>query len=401
MRLRAQAAGDLSMEGAALTGLCNAFFFAGRIEEMAVRAHEALGLSAQGGDEGLRIQALLHVAQVLEAEGRLAECIPILDEVVAVARRIGHDAALTAALAYRGTTFYWKSEYAPAERLFIEGAEAAARARDGFVFLCCRMFRDLCRMRLGLISDALTGFQETTEIARRNGDRFWLPRLLAHQGFLRRELQVFEGTSTYSEEALQIAREGRVSSAPETEALIDLSLHYAHQGRTADSERMLRELEASSSSSVGKWLDEIRLHATNAEYWLVRGDAAAARRHAQRLLDLTRDLDALLFPTWARRILCEIALAEGRPREAVAEARVALDALQDRPAPLEAWRILSTLARARLALGDSEGARTAFHEAQVVVSSIAATIREEPLRTAFLSSPAVRTVMAGNQGAAH
>jgi tetratricopeptide (TPR) repeat protein len=400
MRGRAQAAGDLTMEGEALTGLCYALFFAGRIEEMAVRAHEALGLCAQGGGERLRVFALLHVAAVLEAEGRLAECVSLLDEVVDFARRIGLDGALAGALAYKGTTLYWKCAYRPAEEIFVEGAEAAARAGDGFVFLCCRMFRDLCRMRLGRISEALAGFEETTELARRNGDRFWLPRLLAHQGFIRRELQIFEGTPAFSEAALRIAREDRVSAAPETEALLNLSLDYVHAGRASDGERMLCELEQSTSSLV-QWLDEIRLRAAWAEHWLVRGDVEAARTHAQQFLELTKGLDALLFPTWAHRILCEIALAEGRPQEAASEALAALDDLKNRPAPLEAWRILSTLARARAALGDPAGAAAAFREARAVVSSIAASIQEEPLRAAFLGSPAVRTVMAGNEAAAH
>src|SRR5262245_58536375 len=145
MRQRARQEGDLEREAAALAGLCNALFFAGRLEEMAVRAHEELGLAAQGGGEPVRVLAMVHVAQVLEAEGRIAETIPLLEEAIAIARRSGHEPALVRALAYRGFGHYWQREYGPGERIFAEGAEVAARQRDGFVSLACLMFRDLCR----------------------------------------------------------------------------------------------------------------------------------------------------------------------------------------------------------------------------------------------------------------
>jgi tetratricopeptide (TPR) repeat protein len=338
---------------------------------------------------------MVHVAQILEAEGRLPETMSLLDEIVALARRTRHEPALMYALGYRGTVLYWKSEYGPAEEQFVEGAETAARIGHGFGFLVCRMFRDLCRARLGRISEALAGFEESADLARRNGDRFWRPRLLAHQGWLRREIQAFEGAAAFSEEALRVARENPSSVAPETEALMNLCVDYALAGRTADSERMLRELEASRSTSMGKWLDELRLRSTSAVHWLVRGDAGAAREHAQRMLKVATPLGAAMYPTEARRLLGEIALADGRPVDAIAEATAALEGLRERPAPLEAWRILSTLGRGRLALGDAAGARAAFHESRTVVASIADGIHEPSLRDAFLGSPAVRAVEAG------
>ena len=149
---------------------------------------------------------------------------------------------------------------------------------------------------------------------------------------------------------------------------MNLCIDYALAGRTADSERMLRELEASRSTSMGKWLDELRLRSTSAVHWLIRGDARAAREHAQRMLTIATPLGAAMYPTEARRLLGEIALADGRPADAIAEATAALEGLRERPAPLEAWRILSTLGRGRLALGDAAGAREAFSEAQAVVS---------------------------------
>ena len=118
MRQRARNAGNIEQEAAALAGLCNALFFAGRIEEVAVRAHEALGLAAQSGDEPLRVEAMVHVARVLEADGRISETIPLLDETIAVARRIRDEPALVAALFHRGFGYYWKREYGPGEALF-------------------------------------------------------------------------------------------------------------------------------------------------------------------------------------------------------------------------------------------------------------------------------------------
>jgi tetratricopeptide (TPR) repeat protein len=398
MRQRARNAEDLEQEAAALAGLCNALFFAGRIEEMAVRAHEALGLAAQGGGEPLRVQALVHVAQVLEADGRLSETIPLLDDTIAAARKGGYEPALAAALAYRGLGFFWKREFHPSEALFADGADVAARVGDGFLSLACRMFRDVCRARLGRISEGLAGLEETTEVARRNGDRFWLPRLLAQVGWIRSELQVFEGAIARNEEALRIGREAQLAGAPEAEALLNLCVYYARAGRSAESEQMIEELQAIGSPTRrtwSRWFHQLRLHHVVAEHWLLLGDVSAAAREAKRLVEFAQGLDESLFPASSRRLLGEIALVEGRAAEAAAQASAVLDGLLERPAPLEAWRASSLLARARLAMGDAAGARAAFREAQEVVSALAASIQDDELRAGFLDSPAAREIAAG------
>ncbi len=398
MRQRALYADDLEQEGASLAGLCNALFFAGRIEEMAVRAHEALGLAARSGDDPLRLQALVHVAQVLEADGRLSDTLPLLDETIATARRIGYEPALGNALAYRGLGCFWKREYGPGERLFAEGAEVAARVGDGFLSLACRMFRDLCRARLGRISEGLAGLEETTEVARRNGDRFWLPRLLAQLGWVRSELQVFEPAIAFNEEALRVGQEAQLAGAPEAEALLNLCVYYARAGRGAESEQMIAELEVIGSParrSWAHWFHQLRLHHVVAEHWLLLGDVGAASRQAKRLAEFAQGLDQSMIPSGSRRLLGEIALAEGRAADAVAMATTVLDGLSERPAPLEAWRAFSLLGRARRALGDHANARAAFREAQEVVSALSASIHDDDLRAGFLESPACREVAAG------
>jgi len=396
MRTQAQAVGDLALEGAALDDLCNALFFVQRIEEMAVRAHEALGVAVREGGEALRVQALVRVAQILEAEGRLTETIPLLDEIIDAGRRLGYERALLAALTYRGFTHYWMGEYGQAEGLFAEGVATGARLRDGFLFLACRTFYDLCRARQGLLSKALEGLEETAEVARRNGDRFWRPRIVSNLGWVR--AQAFAETIAFGEEALRLGREFRLPSAPETEALLDLCLDYARAGRFEDGERMIQELQTVDERARGSWhgwLHDLRMGAVVAEYRWLRGQSDKAYERAVTLLEAAEARDAFMFVAWARRLLGEIALREGRFSEAVAESQAALADLARRPAPLESWRILATLARARRALGEPDLARQAFQESQRVVSEISAGIVDGPLRAAFLAAPLVREVAAG------
>ena len=164
------------------------------------------------------------------------------------------------------------------------------------------------------------------------------------------------------------------SAAPETEALINLCIDYAQVGRAAESERMLRELEASRSTSMGKWLDELRLRSTRAVHWLLRGDARAARADAERHAD-ARDAFGGLPCTRPRREGSSArsrSPTDGRRRRS-SEAKPRSKGLRDRPAPLEAWRILSTLGRARLALGDAErGTRRPSARRKPSLPSIAA-----------------------------
>ena len=401
MREEAVRAGDPARECAALSGLCGTLFFTLRLEEMAVRAHEALGAAARTADPRLQVAALVHVAQVVEAEGRLEEALPLFGDIVAESRRLDHRPSLLAGLAYGGLALYWQSRYDAAEEAFAEAAALAETLRDGFLVLACRMHVGLCRGNRGRLGDARAVFDETIERARRNGDRLWLPRLVSQLGWMHRELQDFAGACAHDEEGLRLAREQAVKIAPETEALLNLCLDYTRAGRHDEAGRAVEELERIRAGPGGAWfgwLHELRMEAVVAEHWLIRGDLARARDHARRLGEVAERVGARAYVASARRFLARAALREGDLGAAREAAEAALAALQGCEAPLETWKVQATLGEVRARGSEAEAARAAFRKAESEVARIAARVGDEALRLTFLSSPSVRTVLEGAAG---
>jgi len=127
----------------------------------------------------------------------------------------------------------------------------------------------------------------------------------------------------------------------------------------------------------------------------VRGVHSRVLGNADRLSALARRLGARDYACAAERFRAGVALERGEGLDRAASSLgAALADLHLHPAPLEAWKSARVLAIVRRRLGDEEGARTAFAEAEGAVRTIAAGVRNDGLREGFLSLPAVREVLA-------
>ena len=141
------------------------------------------------------------------ARGGSTRPSPLLDDAIAAARRRGPRVALKIALSYRGFVHYWQTEYQAAEATSVEALSIATELGDGFYALAARMFLGLARANLGRISEALDDFADAIAVAQRNDDRYWLPRLVSHLGWVHRELGALERAREYDTEAVRLARE--------------------------------------------------------------------------------------------------------------------------------------------------------------------------------------------------
>ena len=391
----ARGTGAPAAERAALAGLCDALFYAQRVEEMAARARELLVAATRAGGAGDRAEAHARIGQALVGQGRLEEAVPLLDDAIESARRVGAPVALKMALSYRGLVHYWQTEYQVTEATSVEALALATQLGDGFYALAARMFLGLARVNLGRISEALDDFADAISVARRNDDRYWLPRLVSHLGWVHRELGALDRAREFDTEAVELARERPVAWAPESEALLNLCVDDVRVGQSEQAALLLSELQAKASASAWfRWINELRLEAVSAEHWAARGDHPRASEHAARLADMAEGLGARDYRCAAERVRAESALAQGEGIESAANRLgAALAELRGRPAPLEAWKSARLFAILRRRLGDEEGARAAFAEAARAVKTIAAGTRDESLREGFLGLPRVREVL--------
>ena len=395
MLREARAGGRVADERDALASLCDTLFYARRVDEMAVRAGELLAVAARTGRESDITEARSRMAQVLACEGRFAEAVPMLDDVVETARGTGPPVALQTGLAFRGLIRYGRAQYQGAEEDFTAAAAIAADRADGFNALVLRMFVGLSQVHRGRISSGLRVFDDTIEMARRNGDRFWLPRLLSQKGMVHREMLALDRAREFDAEGLRLAQERPVTWAPEADALLNLVVDDVRVGNTERAELLLDELEKRSADSDWlHWLSELRLRTAAAEHWAARGLWDRAAETAARLLDHARGLGACGYVCTAERIRLTAALAQGRELEPAAERLArAIDGLAGSPAPLETWTARRLLSCAYRSLGRDDLARAVREEAARDVRTIAAGVDDEELRRSFLESPTVREVL--------
>jgi tetratricopeptide (TPR) repeat protein len=382
-------------QAAALNALALTFFFAHRLEEMEARANEAVAAAKQAGSEKLRSQTMALMALKHLCYGEVDIAKPMLDELVEKARAINHKPALAAGLVWRGCLYFFQTEYERAIEVEIEGRQLTSELRDGFLLLTSMFFLGLSRANLGRMSEALTTLHEAIDMARRNGDLFWHPRIPNCIGWIHRELQDFDAALKFDEEGLEVGHRHHVLEA-EANSLINLGIDYTHAGRSEETVSAFHKVrDIFERDAWFRWRYNIRLHAAMAEHSLHEGDTVRAREITERLLEIATKCEVHKYIAFAHKLSAQIALAEGDSVKAEAEFATALDELRNYPVPVLAWKIYAELARLKSSNGDSAAAREAFSKATEIVNHIASQVNDESLREQFLSSAAVCEVVTG------
>jgi serine/threonine protein kinase len=387
--------GSPEKQAEALNALAMTLFFAHRLEELEVTAAEAVASAKLAGSDALHAQTMALMSLKHLCYGELDEGKPLLDELIAAARRLNFKPGLAAGLIWRGCLYFFQTEYDRAIEVETEGRRLAAELRDSFLLLTSMFFLGLSKGNLGRMSEALATLDEAIRMARRNGDLFWHPRMPNCIGWIHRELQNFEGALKYDLEGLEIGHQHHVNEA-EANSLINLGIDYSCSGNSAETVSAFHQVrEIFERDAWFRWRYNIRLHAAMAEHALREGDTNKAREITARLLETATKYEVHKYIAVAHQLMAQIALAEGDKGRAESEFGVALDELQKYPVPVVSWKIYAEVARLRSAGGDPSGAREMFGRALEIVNSIAANVEDATLREGFLASEAVREVKEG------
>jgi serine/threonine protein kinase/tetratricopeptide (TPR) repeat protein len=382
-------------KAAGLNALAMTLFFSHRLEEMEARADEALAAAERAGSETLRLDTMGLMALKHLCYGELDLARPILDDVIRSARAIDYKPALVTGLTWRGCLYFFQTEYERAIECELEAKQLASKLRDGFLLLTSMFFLGLSKGNLGYMSEAIATLEQAIQMAGRNGDRFWFPRMPNCIGWMHRELQDFEGALKHDQEGLRVARQYHVLEA-EANSLINLSIDHTYGGDTEKTTSAFRETrEIFERDAWFRWRYSIRLEAATAWYWLRQGDLEKAGEFAERLLDTATQHEVHKYIAEARRLRAKIAIAANDSLMAEVEFAAALDELQRYPAPLVAWRTYADLGRLHSKRGDRPAAESAFTRAVKIVEACAANVADENLRSTFLNSKAVREVISG------
>jgi serine/threonine protein kinase/tetratricopeptide (TPR) repeat protein len=387
--------GSPEKQAAALNALSLTLFFAHQLEELELRANEAVAAARLAGSEELRLQTMALMSLKHLCYGELDLAKPMLDELIATSRALKQKGPLAAGLIWRGCLYFFQTEYDRALEVEIEGRQLASELRDGFLLLTSLFFLGLSKANLGQMSEALAFLDEAIRMARRNGDLFWHPRIPNCIGWIHRELQDFEGAFKFDQEGVEVGHQHHVLEA-EANSLINLGIDYTHAGNNQETIAAFHKVrDIFERDAWFRWRYNIRLHAAMAEHALRQGDTSKAREITDRLLATATKYEVHKYIAVAHRLRAQIAIAEDDTTGAEAEFDAALAEFKQHPVPVVAWRIHADLGRLRSARGDSAGSRDAFGQAAVIVNNIAANVTDETLKENFLASQAVQEIVKG------
>ncbi|MDQ1590385.1 MAG: eukaryotic-like serine/threonine-protein kinase [Pyrinomonadaceae bacterium] len=393
MLTQARALKSPAQESAALNALTMTLFYSHRLDEITARADEILALAERSGSAALRIEAMQVIALKNLGYGELAEAKTMLDEIIADARTLDHQKVLLTGLAWRGILYFFQTDYVAAEVMLKEAQALARELRDGFLLLESYFVLGMVRGNQGRLSEALATFDEALEIARRNGEQFWSPRIPNCIGWVYREMQDFARAREYNSRGLEVGRKANVLEA-QANSLINLGIDQRHAGESDQTVKSFREVkDIFRRDAWFRWRYQIRLQAGQCEHLIAVGELDEAHERARALLEIATRYEAHKYIAVAHRLLARIAAGRGDDAEAEVELRESLAGLAAHPVPVEAWKTYADMGRLRQRAGDAAGAHEAFAQAAAVVNLIAAGIHDEQQRTTFLDSEAVGQVV--------
>ena len=128
------------------------------------------------------------------------------------------------------------------------------------------------------------------------------------------------------------------------------------------------------------------------EVWLARGELDKALAYADECLELAESSVSRKNVVKARRLRAQAFLARSDLPEAEVELGRALAVAHDLGNPPQLWKTLVTVGELREAQDRPDAARQAYQEALAVVEQVAVGIRDEALRTTFLTSTHVQHI---------
>jgi len=142
------------------------------------------------------------------------------------------------------------------------------------------------------------------------------------------------------------------------------------------------------------WIFHLPLYLARGELFLRRREFSRARQDALLLCDLAARPGQRTYLASARRILSQIALAQGDNDEAESQIALAREVLENAEAPLAEWRVFATSAEIARRNSHPDLAAACNARAMAVVERIATSLSEnEAVRQSLLSAPEIQSVL--------
>jgi tetratricopeptide (TPR) repeat protein len=180
-------------------------------------------------------------------------------------------------------------------------------------------------------------------------------------------------------------------------ARLNLADNLVALGRPEEAEEQFKIVEpvVRSPTPAQRWLlwrYSLHFFASYGEFWLDRGDPAKALAYADECLAIAEHTKSRKYIVKGRRLRGQALMAQGRLDDAEQELSAALEVAIELANPSQLWKTHAALGGLRRAQNRAEDAGRAYNAAFSVIEAVAADLRDEGLRKAFLSSERVEKV---------
>jgi DNA-binding CsgD family transcriptional regulator/tetratricopeptide (TPR) repeat protein len=397
MQQAAQAHGDRLAEGRALYWLSYIRARLYRLAEARATAEAALRAAGQVGNT--RLLALTHwsLGHLYLITGEAALVDRYLEQAEQFAREGGEHDVLGRCLQDLALLRTFEGSYARAELLADEALVLARTSRDTIVIAGACFRLGLVSGELGRYARARQALQSGLEHVEVAGDHHNHVRLLNSMGWLHCELGDFETALRWDQQALEVSRREDVDRVSEAEryTLLNLATDELYAGRVDAAERYLAAFDqVLDDNEYGRFRHLNR-------YQLLRAEVALARRDFDPALRWSQEAAALAAAKGMRKNVTKSWLLGGRALLALGRTREAVDLLRQGVTLADElkhgslrWQARLWLGQAYSAHGEPATAAELYRQAWDQVTTIAAGLADERLRSCLLASPFVEALRA-------
>jgi class 3 adenylate cyclase/tetratricopeptide (TPR) repeat protein len=390
----ARAAGDRRAEGEAVADLGFAHYatLAGEhVPDTTRNAEAAHAIARETGDEHLLARSLYLLGSVRTVEGNLTDAAHMFDESIRIAEGKGLRDLAAPSLTLLGAIANWQGDFRRALEVTTRAEIAARETHDHFHEFLAVAFGCVAHIACGQYVEALAVIEDGLATARERNIAFNIGRLTNSLGWLYQELGDFRRAAEYNREGADLGHRHNVPNV-EISSVINLGTDHVALGDPRQALALLEDTVGRIEKAFGahRWRWAMRVVVPLGEALVAVGDPARALGHLERGLAGARTTSSRKYIARILGIQGDIALGQGDPRRAEADAQEALGIARAIGSPTLTWQSAHLLSRA---LAAQQRMAEAFDAVRLAVETIDATAARAPdaaLRQTFLAWPRVQ-----------
>ena len=393
---------DRPAEAGALVQVASALQWIEDFPKAHERVREAIEIAEGVGAQGPLAGGLYIRGYMNAVNGRLDVTETDLGRALEIGRSMGDANRQALVLHLIALKRGWQGQFRESLALGDEGIRLARQHRLAIPLLRCLWNQGIACHEMGHHDRALAALAEGLALAEKLGDDAYIPRYLNTVGFVRIDCGDFAAGIELSERSYEVTAESsraghgtgaerrafiRNNEADVFLALGDLSVAAQALGEA------FHVVQHPPPSRWMTWRYGTHCHAGLAQLALLRGDAAAARRHAEQSLEMATAAGSQKYESWGWRLKGESATARRAWPEAEDALRRSLAIAQAIEHPRQMWLSHLALGRLHEACGRKDDARAAYGAAWHIVKGLREGSQDRGIREGLESQPVVREML--------